>query len=164
MAENKDIKGKPLGPSDEGFKHLVRIANTDLKGEKPIAGALRNIKGINFQFANAVCNLANVNKTKKTGDLSDEEINKLNSVVNSSEEIPSWMVNRRKDPEDNKDKHIITTDLLFTKDNDIKKMKKIKCYKGIRHSSGLPVRGQRTKSNFRRSKGKVVGVRKKGAK
>ena len=55
--------------------------------------------------------------------------------------------------------------MAFTQDNDIKMMKKMRSYKGIRHSLGLPVRGQRTKSNFRKNKGKVLGVRKKeGAK
>jgi small subunit ribosomal protein S13 len=54
---------------------------------------------------------------------------------------------------------------MFTKDNDIKLMRKIKSYKGTRHSAGQPVRGQRTKSNFRKSKGKVMGVKRKaGAK
>ena len=149
------------------FRHLVRIANTDLKGEKVIGFALKNIKGVNFQFANAICNLAGIDKGKKSGELSDEEIRKMEEIIKNPLEkgIPVWMANRRKDYEDSQDKHIVTTDLLFTKDNDIKRMRKIKCYKGARHSQGLPVRGQRTKSNFRRSKGKVVGVKKKaGAK
>ena len=68
------------------------------------------------------------------------------------------MLNRRNDPEDGSDKHLLSSDLKFTVENDIKMMKKIKCYKGVRHSLGQPVRGQRTKSNFRRNKGKVMGV------
>jgi len=74
------------------------------------------------------------------------------------------MLNRRKDYEDGTDKHIILGDLKFTKDNDIKRMKKIKSNKGYRHAWGLPVRGQRTKSNFRKNKGKVTGVKKKSGK
>ena len=148
----------------EEFKHLVRIANTDLQGEKPIGHALRNIKGVNFQLANAVCTLAKVDKLKKTGELSDEEIDRLDKIAKSPLEsgVPAWMANRRRDSEDGKDKHLITTDLIFTKDNDIKLMRKIKSYKGMRHSAGLPTRGQRTKSNFRKSKGKVMGVKRKG--
>ena len=151
----------------EEFRHLVRIANTDLHGEKPLAYALRNIKGVNFQFANAVCILAKIDKMKQTGDLSDEEIERIDNVIKSPLEsgIPSWLVNRRRDYEDDQDKHLVTTDLIFTKDNDVKRMRKIKSYKGVRHSLGLPVRGQRTKSNFRKSKGKVMGVKRKaGAK
>jgi hypothetical protein len=56
--------------------------------------------------------------------------------------------------------HKIGADLKFTQENDIRFMKKIRCYKGIRHSMGQPVRGQRTKSNFRKNKGKVTGVAK----
>ncbi|MEE9525298.1 MAG: 30S ribosomal protein S13 [Candidatus Woesearchaeota archaeon] len=149
------------------FKHLVRIANTDLPGEKPIGFALKRIKGVNFQLANAICNIANMDKQKKTGELSDEEINKLDAIVKDplKSGAPVWMVNRRKDSETGEDRHIITNDLIFTKDNDIKLMRKIKSYKGVRHSAGAPVRGQRTKSNFRKSKGKVMGVKRKaGAK
>jgi len=146
------------------FKHLVRIANTDLQGEKTIGYTLRNIKGIGFQFANMICALAGIDKTKKTGDLSDIEIKKIDEFIADPIKAgaPIWMVNRRKDYEDNSNKHLLTSDLTFTQDNDIKRMKKIKCYRGMRHAYGLPVRGQRTKSNFRKSKGKVMGVKRKG--
>jgi small subunit ribosomal protein S13 len=61
--------------------------------------------------------------------------------------------------------HIITTDLAFIKDNDIKMMKKIRCYRGVRHIRGLPVRGQNTRSKFRKNKGKAMGVKRRaGAK
>ena len=49
--------------------------------------------------------------------------------------------------------------LKMAKENDVKRMKTIRCYKGVRHAFNLPVRGQRTKSNFRRNKGKVMGVK-----
>lgn len=151
----------------EEFKHLVRIVNTDLDGNKQIATALRKIKGIGCQFANAVCFLANVNKAKKTGYLSDDEMKKLDDVIKNPDKygMPVWMFNRQKNYEDAANMHLILADLDFTKDNDIKRMKKIKCYRGMRHAFGLPVRGQRTKSNFRKSKGKVLGVKRKaGAK
>jgi small subunit ribosomal protein S13 len=153
--------------AEKEFRHLVRIANTDLQGEKQIGYALRRIKGVNFQFANAVCRIANIERRKKVGELTDEEVDRLDKVIRTPLEsgAPIWMINRRKDYEDGTDKHLITTDLIFTKDNDIKRLRKIKTYRGLRHASGLPVRGQRTKSNFRKSKGKVMGVKRKpGAK
>ena len=79
----------------------------------------------------------------------------------SKYKIPSWLFNRRKDPEDNQDKHLIGSNLTFTQENDVKMMKKMKSYKGIRHMLGLPVRGQRTRSNFRKNKGNVLGVKRK---
>jgi small subunit ribosomal protein S13 len=75
------------------------------------------------------------------------------------------MVNRRYDYETGQNKHLLSGDLQYTIENDIKMMKKMKCYKGVRHILGQPVRGQRTRSNFRRNKGKVMGVkRSSGAK
>lgn len=147
------------------FKYFVRVANTDLEGKKPIFNALTKIRGVGKMFANTVCSLANIEKTKKAGSLSEEEVKKIDEVVKDPLKFktPSWMLNRRNDPEEGKDKHIITSDLIFAQENDLKIMKKIKCYKGVRHSMGLTVRGQRTKSNFRKNKGKVsLGVKKKG--
>lgn len=148
---------------DKDFKHLVRIANTDLDGRKQIASALRKIKGVGFQIANAVCVIANVDKNKVSGYLSDEDIQKMDGIIKdiSKNGAPDWILNRRKDTETNNKMHIITSELDFTQDNDIKMMKKIKSYRGMRHAFGLPVRGQRTKSNFRKNKGKVQGVKRK---
>ena len=148
--------------AEKEFKHFVRIANTDLDGNKQIAYALRKIKGIGFQFANMICSFSGIEKNKKTGDLTEEDVKKINEIIKDPSKYgaPVWMMNRRKDYEDNSNKHLITSDLDFTKDNDLKRLKKIKSYRGIRHMFGLPVRGQRTKSNFRRNKGKVTGVKK----
>ena len=145
------------------YKHIIRIANVDLPGDKTLALALTKIKGIGMNFAHALCTAANIDKHLKAGSLSDEQVKKLNQVaehINSSG-IPVWMYNRKKDFDEGKDKHLLTGNLIFTLDNDLKRLKKIKSYRGLRHMRGLTVRGQRTKSNFRRNKGKVVGVTKK---
>ena len=76
--------------------------------------------------------------------------------------IPAWLFNRRKDAETGKDKHLLAADLTFQKDNDIKLLQKMKSYRGSRHQAKRPARGQRTRSNFRKNKGKVTGVKKKG--
>lgn len=147
------------------IKYIVRVANTDLDGKKGIAIALTKIKGIGNVFSNAICNLAEIDPLEKAGKLKDDQINKINLVINNPNDygFPSWMLNRRKDFETGEDKHLITNDLSFTKENDIKRIRKIKSYKGMRHAWNLTVRGQRTKANFRRNKGKVQGVqRKKG--
>ena len=145
------------------LKYFVRIANTDLDGNKPIINSLTKIKGISSMFSNAVLNVANIDKMKKTGYLTDEQATKIDDIIRDPLKfgIPMWMFNRKRDPEDNVDKHLIGSNLTFMQDNDIKMMKKMKSYKGIRHSFGLPVRGQRTRSNFRKNKGKVMGVKRK---
>lgn len=154
----------------ENFQHLVRVANTDLDGRKMIRIALRKIKGINYQFANMVCAVAGVPKNTQTGVLTNDQVEKLTSVIENplAFDVPNWLFNRRRDPETGEDGHVITSDLAFAKENDLKRMKKTKSYKGVRHAKGLPVRGQQTKSNFRRTKAKgksVIGVKKRaGAK
>lgn len=153
--------------AEQEFKHLVRIANADLKGEKAIINGLTNINGVGFMFANLVIELAKIDPSKKSGELSDEELKKIETILEDPVKAgaPKWMLNRRKDTETGEDIHILTNDLSFIKDNDLKLLKKIKCYRGNRHSRGLPCRGQRTKSNFRKNKGKATGVKKRsGAK
>ncbi len=147
----------------ENFKHIVRVANVDLPGEKKIRFALTKIKGLGINFADAVCSVAKVNRHTKAGHLKEEEVSRLSGAILNPAAIPSWMFNRKKDYETGEDKHLTMGTLLFYKDNDLKRLKKIKSYRGLRHQKGLPVRGQRTRSNFRRSKGKVVGVVKKKA-
>ncbi len=152
---------KPTASPAPEIKHLVRIANTDLDGNKLIAFALSKIKGVGVSFANAACRIAGIDVNKKAGMLTDAEVKKVEEVVKDPIKagLPPWMVNRRFDAETGQNKHLLSGDLQFTIENDIKILKKIKSYKGIRHILGQPVRGQRTRSNFRKNKGKVMGVR-----
>ena len=152
--------------AEENLKYIVRVANTDLNGKKKIGVAITKIKGIGRIFAKAICNSIGLDMEKKAGALSEAEIKKLNEVVVdiSSLSIPDWMYNRRRDYETGETVHLINADLKFAKDNDIKRERKTKSNRGMRHSRGLPVRGQRTKSNFRRNKGKVQSVKRKKAK
>jgi len=148
----------------ENIKQIVRISDSDLDGSKPLNSALKKIRGISFMFSNAICSAANIDKQKKISDLTSEEIKKISLIMKnpSKFDIPSFLLNRQKDSETNNNIHITSTDLKFRTDNDIKFVRKIKSYKGMRHSFGLPVRGQRTRGNFRH--GKTIGVRKKGLK
>ena len=75
--------------------------------------------------------------------------------------MPKYLLNRRSDFEEGEHKHLVGSDLELQKDFDIKRLKKIKSYRGFRHMSGLPSRGQRTKSNFRKNKAKGAGIKKK---
>jgi small subunit ribosomal protein S13 len=147
---------------EQKIRQLVRISNTDLNGAQQALYALARIRGVGVMLANAGCKIAGVAPTQKIGLVSEDSIRKLESIFKNPEQhgIPAWMVNRRKDPETGKNMHLLGADLEFTQDNDIKMMKKLKCYKGIRHIQGQPVRGQRTRSHFRKNKGKVQGVKK----
>ncbi len=144
----------------EQLKYLVRIANTDLPGNKPIAYALLSIRGVGFSYAMMACNLARILPTQKAGALNDKHVALLESVITEPAKhgVPGWMLNRQKDMETGQDMHILGPTIKFIQDNDVRLMKKIRSYKGMRHAAGLPVRGQRTRSNFRKNKGKTVGV------
>ncbi len=166
MKETKQKKSQSqVSVEDANFKHIIRLANADLDGHKKIITSLQAIKGISFMFANAICRVADIDPNKKTGTLSDEEVNKLDTILKDPEQfgIPAWMFNRRRDLETNKTQHLVGVDLQVKLEEDLRRMKMIKSYKGIRHMFHLPVRGQRTKSNFRKGKGKVLGVTKKKA-
>jgi small subunit ribosomal protein S13 len=146
--------------AEEKYRQLVRIVNTDVDGNSPVGHAIKNIRGVGFTFAKAVCYAAKIDGNIKSGALNAAQLEKLEDVIKnpSKYSIPTWLYNRRKDPETGANLHLVTSELDFAKNNDVRLLKKIKAYKGIRHMFGQPVRGQRTRSNFRRNKGKPMGV------
>jgi len=145
------------------FKHVVRLVTADVDGNKHLLYGLAKVKGVSYMYANAVCRALGLDVTQKVGYLSDETIEKLNDAVKNPAKygIPGWLFNRRRDLETGEDLHLIGGDLDFAKSQDIKRLRKLKNYRGVRHALGLPVRGQRTKSNFRKNKGRGPGVRRK---
>jgi small subunit ribosomal protein S13 len=151
-------EGKQEQP-DKNFKGILRLANTDIDGNRKLYDALRTIKGVSFSLANAICGVVDIDRTKKAGNLLPDEIKKINDAIEKvNEKIPTWLLNRRRNPEDGSDKHLIAADLTFAQENDVRMMMHVRSYKGVRHAAGAPVRGQKTRSNFRRNKGKVIGV------
>jgi small subunit ribosomal protein S13 len=144
---------------------IVRIMSKDVLGNKTVYAGLTQIKGVNWITSNAVCKKLGIDRKKKIQELSEEEINKIEDFV-SKPDIFSFLKNRRKDRDSGEDKHLNGADLDLQKEFDIKRLKKVKSYKGIRHGNKLPVRGQRTKANFRKNRKQSgsVGVKKKGAK
>lgn len=145
-------------------KSIVRIMNTDILGHVPFVQALAKIKGVGFMFSNAVAKKSGIPTNSKVGDLSDEQIKKCEEIITKPIEtgLPSFLLNRKRDPETGEDTHLVTSNLKLRTEFDIRNLKKVKSYRGMRHSTGHPVRGQRTRSNFRR--GKSLGVTKKKVK
>jgi len=143
------------------FQHIIRFAGTDIQGTQPVTYALTNVKGIGIKLANAIIEKSGINPKARMGFLSNADVEKIEDVIlnPSKYDIPVWLLNRRKDVETGKDIHLLGTDLIVQTKNDIDQMKKIRSWKGFRHSYGLKVRGQRTKSTGR--EGKAMGVKKK---
>lgn len=139
-------------------KKIIRLLDTNIESDMKVGRALTKIKGISFMFSNSICVSNNINPNVQLASLSEEQIKRLEeSIKNPS--VPKWMLNRRKDMKTGNDAHITGSDIDIHLREDLTLMKKIRCYKGIRHEMGQPVRGQRTRSTFRTNKS--VGVVKK---
>jgi small subunit ribosomal protein S13 len=122
---------------------VARIAGVNLPRDKRLEIALTYIYGIGEPTARKVCAELGLSPDEKVRDLTDEEITKLRAYIDANLEVEG--------------------DLRRERSQAIKRLMEIGCYRGIRHRRGLPVRGQRTKTNARSRKGpkKTVGRGKK---
>lgn len=157
QSKEKEVKKRP---EQDSYESLVRILGFDLPGTKNIYVGLTRIKGVSWAISNAACIKLGFPKSKKISELSKDEIAKIESFLKEMP-VPNFLKNRRLDPETGKTSHKLTTDLEIIRDFDIKRMKKMRSYKGIRHAAKLPVRGQRTRSHFRVKKGTSTGIKRK---
>jgi small subunit ribosomal protein S13 len=112
---------------------MARIAGVDLPKEKRIEIGLTYIYGIGRTSANRILVAGGVDKGKRVKNLTDEEINKLRTIIESE--------------------HKVEGALRGEIAAHIKRLMAIGCYRGLRHKKGLPVRGQRTRTNARTRKG-----------
>ncbi len=142
----------------DDIQEIIRFANTDIDGTKRIEDAIQDVKGVGYAYANAVVGALEFDPDTRIGSLSDDEIENIEDVIKNPDDsdMPTWIRNRRKDRETGDDKHIIGSDLMMTKEFDIRRLKEISSYRGRRHEMGLPVRGQKTQSSFR--SGDKIGV------
>jgi len=163
MPKNKVMTEKEVkGGAKPTFKKIIRIADTDLDGAKRLEHALISIKGISWSYANAIRKALGF-ENKKLSEFTNEELEKLKKCLSSPKEfgIPSWLLNRRKDFEKGEGTHLLSSLLVLAHKMDIKRLKSMKCYRGIRHMFNYKVRGQRTRSrgaNVRGRVGATVGV------
>jgi len=126
---------------------VARIAGVDLPKQKRSEIGLTYIHGIGRTSAKKILTSAGVDFNKRVGELTDEEVAKIRSIITSDFKVEGAL---RSEVQMN-----------------IKRLMDINCYRGLRHRKGLPVRGQRTKTNSRTRKGKrktVAGKKKAAAK
>ena len=158
----KQIKAEEKEKKDhkDDFRYIVRIANTDIDGEKTLERGLTSIKGIGMHMSTLVIDYSGLDRNLKMGNLTDKQIEKIQDSLNSiTDTAPKWMLNHRKDTEIGENIHFVGSEIEMKLRDEINIMKKIRSYKGIRHERGLTVRGQRTRANNR--KGLTLGVSKK---
>ena len=122
---------------------MARISGVDLPREKRVEIGLTYIYGIGRVSANRILAAANVNPDTRVRDLTDDEVKRISQVIDETQTVEG--------------------DLRREIALNIKRLQEIGCYRGIRHRKGLPVRGQKTKTNARTRKGpkKTVGRKKK---
>ena len=147
---------------EEDIKYFVRIGTTDLDGTKSVRVALTGIKGVGRHTSTVISRMAKVDEYATLGRMDEAAVNRLRVAIEQySGKIPSWMANRPKDVYTGEARHLLGVDVALQKDEDVNLMRKIRCYRGIRHETGQKVRGQRTKSTGRT--GTTVGVKRKTA-
>ncbi|TNN17392.1 40S ribosomal protein isoform 1 [Schistosoma japonicum] len=145
----------------EKFQHILRVMNTNIDGQLKIMYAITSIKGVGRRYANVVCKKADIDLNKRAGELTDDEVEKLVTVMSNPRQykIPDWFLNRQKDVDDGKHSQLMSAALETKLREDLERLKRIRSHRGIRHYWGLRVRGQHTKTTGRR--GRTVGVSRK---
>ena len=148
--------------SSQEYRHIVRIAGKDIPGTKKIIIGISQVRGIGYNFAKSILDILKINSNSNVGFLTESQVEEIEKAMKNPSlvNIPSWFLNRRKDIDSGKDLHLITSDIEFNVRNDIEREKNMNSWRGFRHTYGLKVRGQRTRTTGR--KGGAVGVRKGG--
>lgn len=116
---------------------MARILGTDLPRNKAMKIALRSLYGVGPKIAEEVLTESGIDLLKNSNDLTEEEAQKIRATLES---------------------YTVEGDLRREIGLNIKRLKDLGCYRGIRHRKGLPVRGQRTHTNARTRKGKAVAI------
>jgi len=137
------IRGTSSGRARKGRRNLARIAGVNLPREKRLEIGLTYIYGIGPSTARRICAELDFSPDEKVRDLTDAEITKLRNFIDGNLQVEG--------------------DLRRERQQSIKRLSEIGAYRGMRHRRGLPVNGQRTKTNARTRKGpkKTVGRGKK---
>lgn len=137
------------------------MLNTNIDGRRKIQYALTAIKGIGARYSNLVLKKADVDLSKRAGEVTNDEFERVINIVQNPRQykIPDWFLNRQKDIKDGKYSQLVANNLDTKFREDLERLKKIRAHRGLRHFWGVRVRGQHTKTTGRR--GRVVGVSKK---
>ncbi|MDA8805582.1 30S ribosomal protein S13 [Euryarchaeota archaeon] len=136
------------------------MADTDMDGQKTLATALTAVRGVGPRTAIQICKNTGFDPASLAGHLSAEEQESLRVAIEGyAETVPLWMLNRQRDLETGDELHLTGQQVSLTLEDDINRLRTMKCYRGVRHASGNKVRGQRGRSNGRG--GLTLGVSRK---
>ncbi|XP_030826390.1 LOW QUALITY PROTEIN: 40S ribosomal protein S18 [Camarhynchus parvulus] len=145
----------------EKFQHILRVLNTNIDGRRKIALAITAIKGIGALWGHVVLRKADIDLTKRAGELTEDEVERVITIMQNPRQykIPDWFLNRQKDVKDGKYSQVLANGLDNKLREDLEPEENHAAHRCLRHFWGLRVRGQHTKTTGRR--GRTVGVSKK---
>ncbi len=143
------------------YKHIVRVGGTDIDGQESLIQGLTRIKGVGLRLSKTLITHLSLDPNLRLGYITDEAISNIEKVLKDpvAAGLPNWFVNRQRDRMSGKMLHLTGSDLDFAQRNDIDRLRRIKSWRGLRHTLGLKVRGQHTRTTGRG--GVAVGVSRK---
>ncbi|MFW9957745.1 MAG: 30S ribosomal protein S13 [Candidatus Odinarchaeota archaeon] len=145
----------------EDYKHIVRIGGSDIDGQESLIQGLTHIRGVGLRMSKTILAHLGMNPNDRLGFITDKNIEEIESILENPVAVgfPDWFVNRPRDRMSGRMLHLTGSDLDFANRNDIDRLRRIKSWRGSRHSLGLKVRGQHTRTTGRG--GVAVGVSRK---
>jgi len=163
VEDKKQKQVEEVSVHGDSFQHILRVLNSNIDGLEKVPIAFTKIKGIGRRFSNLILKRANIDLSKRAGELTPEEIERVVAVINAPTEfqIPTWFLNRQKDFTTGQTKQNVSNALSSALRDDLIRLKKIRAHRGLRHYWSLRVRGQHTKTTGR--SGRTVGVSKRKA-
>lgn len=145
----------------EEYRHIVRVAGRDIDGQENLLQGLTRITGVGLRLSKAILTQLEIDPYSRLGHITDDQISKIEKILKDpvGVGIPHWYVNRQRDRTSGRMLHLTSSDLEFAHRSDIDRLKRIRSWRGVRHSLGLKVRGQHTRTTGRG--GAAVGVSRK---
>ena len=166
--QEREIPAELKKRESKDFRGIVRVSGQDLQGHLTLAAALRKVKGIGYNLAANLTIIARdklgLDAKELVGNFKDSDLEKLEALVKdpAAHGVKPFLLNRQSDPFKGGPHHVVGTDLIFARRQDIEKIKRSRTWRGWRHQLGQKVRGQHTRTTGRR--GMSVGVLKKAVK
>jgi len=142
----------------EEYRHIVRVSGKDIDGQENLLQGLTKVSGVGLRLSKAIITKLGMDSSVRLGHITDADISKIEKIISDPLKagMPHWYVNRPRDRMSGRMLHLTGSDLDFAHRSDIERLRRIKSWRGLRHSLGLKVRGQHTRTTGR--KGMAVGV------
>jgi small subunit ribosomal protein S13 len=147
--------------SEQKYRYIVRLGDKDIDGQENLLQGLSRVTGVGLRLSKTIIAKLGLDPNSRLGYLTEENTDQIESLLSTLIEsgYPTWFVNRQRDRMSGKDLHLTGGDLEFAQRNDIERLRRIRSWRGIRHTLGLKVRGQHTRTTGRG--GVAVGVSRK---